>query len=275
MCSPSQALLALLALAGLEGHAWADGAKTDLILVSIGVSKFEFALYEKGVQFAAKDARDVFQLFKAQQGKLFGEVRCKLLTDTEATRVNIEKALAWAKLHATPRSLVIVFLAGHGGPDPLGEYEFLPHDADPFLPSTKVTGKKIRSLLQDIPGRRLLLLDTCHAGGFNGKDAGFITLASCTAQEQSSELLAARNGYFTSVLLEGLSGKADKNGDGTITLTEVTGYLRTKLTPLTGGLQTPTLQQPAHLAAALPLVEVLPILPATTTALNNRQEFRR
>src|SRR5262245_31390401 len=93
----SKPLVALLVLMGAVGQGQADTPKPDLIVVSIGVSKFEFAPFEAGVQFAAKDASDVARQFKAQQGKLFSEVRCKLLTDSEATLANVYKALVWAK----------------------------------------------------------------------------------------------------------------------------------------------------------------------------------
>ena len=47
------------------------------------------------------------------------------------------------------------------------------------------------------------------------------------------------NGAFTEVLLEGLSRHADENGNGMISVSELTGYLTRRVPGLTGGAQTP------------------------------------
>jgi uncharacterized caspase-like protein len=239
----------------VAGQARADGAKPTLYMVSVGISKFQSKGNEGGVMYAAKDARDVAEMFKKQEGKLFDKVECMLLTDKDATRANIVKALGWLKTKATADSQVIVFLAGHGGPDPLGEYFYVTHDSHRLLPSTNVTGRMLADALQRLPGKRLLMLDTCHAGGFAGKNADFITLAACSAQETSGEMVSTQNGYFTNVLLDGLSGKADLDKDGVITMAEINSFVKGNLLKLTAGRQHATLLAAEHLSMTLPLVQ--------------------
>ena len=248
-------LKSFVVVLAIAGPARADDSKPTLYLVSVGVSKYTYKPYERGVFYAAKDARDIANLFKSQEGNKYGKVEVKLLTDSQATQANIQKALTWLKTKATQDSQVIVFLAGHGGPDPLGRYEYVPNDTHPVLPSSKISGKMLFDALEHLPGQRLLLLDTCFAGGFAGKKASFLTLASCNAKETSTELSSKQNGCFTSVLVSGLSGKADLNKDGIVTLSEVTTYIKSNLSALTGGKQHVTCLGTSNQEFALPLVQ--------------------
>ena len=52
------------------------------------------------------------------------------------------------------------------------------------------------------------------------------------------------NGAFTKALVEGLSGKADYQANGVITVNELDLYLAERVKELTGGWQTPTTAKP-------------------------------
>src|SRR5207248_1824965 len=106
----------------------------------VGVSQHQHATFDLGVKYAAKDATDVAALLRGQEGKMFSRVTCKLLTDGGATRRDVEEALAWLGKTAGPDSCVIVYFAGHGGPDAVGEYRFITYDAHPYLDSTHLSG---------------------------------------------------------------------------------------------------------------------------------------
>jgi uncharacterized caspase-like protein len=245
-----------LALLLLAPAAPAQDPKPPLWAVCIGVSRHQHASLDAGVQYAAKDAADVANLLTRQEGKVFGRVECKVLTDAQATCAGVEKALAWLRASARPGDCTIVYLAGHAGPDAVGEYRFIPYDAHPLLDSTQLSGAALRKLLQQVSGTRFLMLDTCHAGGVGGPDAGFVTLASCSARQQSHEHPSVKNGYFTRALVEALSGKADLNGDQVVTLAELGTYLSGRLRELSEGKQEATVQRPASVKAEFPLAMV-------------------
>jgi uncharacterized caspase-like protein len=259
---PPRSLALGVLLLGLAGPAAAQPPRPDLFAVCVGVSKHADPILDKGVTYAAKDALDVAALLKAQQGKLFGRVDCVTLTDAQATRRNIEEALRRLHARAGPNDYVIVFLAGHGGPDTLGRYNFVPHDAHPLLPSTLLPGQPVRDALQKSAGRRFLVLDTCHAGGFMGAGTEFATLAACMAKEFSAEGMTFPNGNFTRAFVEALSGKADANRDGVVTLAELDAYVSERLQALTLGRQQFTMHRPASLQSRLPLAMVGPPAPA-------------
>lgn len=249
-------ILTLALMLAAAGPAFAQQSKPALYMVSVGVSQYQFKKYEAGVAYAAKDATDVARLFKNQEGKLFSRVESRLLTDNQATLKNIEQAIDWATKKASANAYVVVFLAGHGGPNAIGQYSYVTHDAHPLLDSTRVQGQLLRDLLQASKGKRFLILDTCHSGGFSGSGCDFVTMAACMAKEFSSEKAEIRNGFFTHALVEALSGKADMNKDGAVTLAEMDAYVADRVQTLSKGKQQSTMHRPATMQSRLPVALV-------------------
>jgi hypothetical protein len=241
--------------------------KPNLFVVSVGASKYLSKNYEKGVSFSAKDAQNVADHFRAQQGKRYHRVETKVLLDEKATLANLRTAMDWLQASATPELHVVVYLSGHGGSNALGGYTYILHDSQPLIASSRMQGTWLRDRLRKVAGRRLLLLDTCHAGGFGFADADFAALASCGSKEQSSEASTLRNGYFTRCLLDGLAGKADQNADGDVTFAELESHLGRHLPGLTKGQQHLTAHCPASFAADLPLVRVAASPPPPAAAV--------
>ena len=93
--------------------------------------------------------------------------------------------------------------------------------------------------------QKLLVLDCCHAGGEKGESVagsssqelgasfrsaeGLVTLASCRKQETSREWEAKGHGLFTYFLAEGLTGKADADGNGVVDSDELYSYVFQKV----------------------------------------------
>jgi uncharacterized caspase-like protein len=130
--------------------------------------------------------------------------------------------------------LVALFLAGHGiNMD--GRFYFLPQDVDlssaARLKATSLSQKMLSESIAGMSASRVAVaIDACYAGAFAvqdsvkpqqgralagslAEDTGRFVLAG-TSNEQ--EALDGINGHgvFTKVLLEGLSGKADKEVEG-------------------------------------------------------------
>lgn len=112
-----------------------------------------------------------------------------------------------------------------------------------------LTPAQLRTLFDQVPGTKVLILDACHSGAVIGKGVnnGFENLfegsdykviCSSGGAEQSwfwsgetkRGLQTAGAGYFSDALVSALSSKgnyaADDNRDGIITLTELKRYLR-------------------------------------------------
>jgi uncharacterized caspase-like protein len=246
----------------------ADQSPTSLTFVAVGISRYNGG--ERNLKWAAKDARDLSAVLKAQQGKLFAAVQGITLTDEQATAVNIRQALTWANSKASIQSLTLIYFAGHGGVGLLGSYGIPAYDYTKLRPrETEITWSELRAALEGMSGRVLLILDTCHAaqGANNNTPAsplavasGFrnnvITFAASMADQVSDEKDHLKNGVFTYALIEALSGKADANGDGIITLAEVDAYVADRVEKLSNGKQQTAMERPATVRSNLPLARM-------------------
>ena len=107
-------------------------------------------------------------------------------------------------------------------------------------------------------GRVLVLLDACHSGGVAGDGPALTSnanllpivaasnvtvLTSSTGNEFSREDDKWNHGAFTKVLLDALGKDADENHGGLIWMTQLTHYVVTHVTDLTGGQQHPGVEQ--------------------------------
>jgi uncharacterized caspase-like protein len=104
-------------------------------------------------------------------------------------------------------------------------------------------------------GRVLVLLDACRAGGALATGQALAAdatrlraalvgpnvtvLTSSNAAQLSREDPRWGNGAFTEIVLEALSGKADADRNGLISVSELTGYLTRHVPGLTDGAQSP------------------------------------
>lgn len=237
-----------------------------LNLVAIGIADYQSAGLK--LTYPAKDAQDVAAIFQGMRSKLYSEVRVSTLLDRQATRSGILDTLRGVRDRATPRDVSVIFLSGHGlTSESSSSYYFLPADADPLVASTLVDGRDLRDLLGQTQGKVVLLLDTCHSGNVLGEgrmrgldDAiklarfineltsasnGVVVLSSSTGRQLSLESEAWGNGAFTKALREGLGGRADPDHSGRVTLSMLETYLRTRVTELTHGAQTPVVGKPS------------------------------
>ncbi len=77
---------------------------------------------------------------------------------------------------------------------------------------------------------------------------GVIVFAASSGNQFSLENARWGNGAFTKALLEGISGKADFNQSGRITINMLDLYLSERVKVLTDGQQTPTTTKPKTIA---------------------------
>ncbi len=238
--------------------------KPKLYVLAVGVSKYKNADYNLGL--AAKDATDFAAVFQKQQGKLYGEVVVKLLTDDKASKDDVLDGLEWLKQQVTAHDVGVMFLAGHGMNDNTGNFFYLPHNADPDkLMRTGVAQNDIKMTLNSLAGKAMFFVDTCHSGNALGSsktraiggttdafvselasaENGVIVFSSSTGKQLSQENPAWGNGAFTKAVVEGLSGKADFAKNGKITHKGLDYYVTERVKELTKGQQSPVSISPS------------------------------
>ncbi|MET0336036.1 MAG: caspase family protein, partial [Rhizobacter sp.] len=278
-----------------------------LWLVVTGVSRFDSVLACEAqknckVQVTAlpnttRDARELAAVLTRHTGKLFSGVNTVLLaedTPDQPTKANLVSRLKELE-QVSPDDTVLVFVASHGfTADPAsGEYYFLTKDstqqdllavfsAKPGQPvdaraaASLMSGSELHALLKRVPGKRILVLDTCHSGSADGRTDPY-ALSKRSASAQIAVLSASQgdqlsyeippdgsgstpqHGAFTYALMEALSGSTGAKGP--VTLDNAFRYVGPRVTellkrvprkPSQGALQTPVLSaNPALAGTAL------------------------
>lgn len=238
--------------------------KPKLYVLAIGVSKYANPSYN--LDFPAKDAEDFAAALLRQKGGLYREVVVKTLTDANATRDNVVDALDWIRTQTTSKDVAMIFFAGHGVNDGLNRYYFCPYNFSlDRQSSTGVGMNEIKTTVENIAGKVVLFVDSCHSGNVFGTaksrgnladingfvnelssaENGAIIFAASTGRQVSLEDAAWHNGAFTKALVEGLTGKAEIAGKGKVTVNSLDLYVSERVKELTKGQQTPTTAKPA------------------------------
>jgi len=235
--------------------------RPKLYVLAVGVSAYPepYTLHT-----AARDASDFAEMMKRQNGRLYRDVEVRLLTDDKASRDNILDGLEWLQRSTTQHDVAMVFLSGHGDNDAFGTYYFMPVNFDPDrLKRTAIEFSQIRETVQNLAGKVVCFVDTCHAGNVMGGRArggvvdinavvnelasaenGAVVFAASTGRQVALERDEWGNGAFTKALLEGLAGRADYQGTGKITVNMLDLYISERVKELTHGQQTPSTTKP-------------------------------
>ena len=213
----------------------------DSWAVVIGIN--DYAKWPK-LQYAVKDAQAMRQVLIEKFG--FAAERVISLHDGQATRNGILAAfhekLAHGGLKKNDR--VFVFFAGHGATRKLTSGRdvgyIIPADADPAqLATDAIPMTEIQNIAESLAAKHVLfVMDACYSGlgltrgvgsgGFlreNAKRIGRQMLTAGGADQLVADGGPNGHSIFTWTLLQGLAGKADLNGDGLITATELAAYI--------------------------------------------------
>lgn len=238
----------------------------------IGISKYRDSEVPR-LEFASADATAFHQWLVSPTGGAYEPAHVKLLCDEQATGTAIRDALFnWLK-QPIEEDLVTIYYAGHGSPespDNLKNLFLLPYDVDySRIGSTGFPMWDIEtSLKRFIRAKRVVIIaDACHAAGVgqqfdiarragrgmkvNPVGKGFSDLSSvgdsvcvlsaadASQYSQEGERWGGGHGVFTHYLLQGLDGKGDTNGDGTVTVGELIPYVSEQVRRATGSAQCP------------------------------------
>lgn len=233
--------------------------KPKLYILAVGISNYKDPSLK--LNFAHKDAEDFAKEMTKQKGKLYEDVKVKLLLNENATKDEILDGLDWLQKETTHKDLAMVFIAGHGVNDNSGIYYFLPYNVD--IEKLKRTGlpfSDIKNTVASIAGKVTMFVDTCHSGNVMGKRAvtditgvineltsaenGVVVFSSSTGRQYSLEDPTWGNGAFTKALVEGLQGRADLLGKGKITINMLDAFIAERVKEITKGKQTPVTAKP-------------------------------
>ena len=222
--------------------------KPTFYIVAIGVNEFPKWTLDKTLLNAVNDANYIKEVFQKRSNKLFrGRVKIKPYTlDTKSTtKENISNIIEEVRKNIKPNDYFLLYVASHGIIKGKGEdmrYYFAPSDfsINPKYWAIKrgVKENEISEYLLNIPSIfRIAILDTCHSGrtvdsikdDLKGLSFAKKNAVSILASAKSTQLANDKykgHGLFTYVLVDGLNGKADYNGNGVVDSIEIAQYVR-------------------------------------------------
>lgn len=219
------------------------------------------------------------------------------LLNSDAARDGITTSFGLMKAKQTrvrPDDLMVVFFAGHGDllgadgkpvpppaagvlaarglPADAGSFVFCCPNYTPARPgATAVSGEELFDALANVNCRKLVLLDTCHAGGaaeanalrrFIPNGQGPVVIAACDQSELSFEDEKLGHGVFTYAVMEALGSKfrvTDANIDGVLTPAELYDYVAARVPVLVREIRPGNTQNPICFPhpSALPKVAIV------------------
>lgn len=227
--------------------------------IAIGIGDFRHPSLSM-VPFAAHDAEIMADYFNKLSG--IPSEHIQLLTDSHALKDDlIEVFEGWLPQQVEPGSEVMIFIAGRALVNPsTGAVSLIPHEADPSSPLRLVSLRRVHEALARLPiHRAVLIMDlTWTSSGpepsADGKEPTWAAVPAAlrgekllhiigtSGHDQAHQYEEGRHGLFTYFLLKGLSGAADRDENGIVSVGELCGYVREHVTATATG----TYQQAQH-----------------------------
>ena len=236
-----------------------------LHVLAIGIDHFGEKAGGLRLDYAVEDAHDFASALlssqKSASGKatLYADVSLQNLSNDKADRTAILEAMdAMARsmrASGSDQDVAVILISSHGEMIE-GQFYLVPYGFDVRTPTAMETSaisadefaRKVKTLAER--GKVLLLLDACHSGavGPSGNpDASVLrnavnldnvtVLTSSRKDEFSQESPAWNHGAFTQAFLDALSGGADREGRGVISMPELAEAMDKDLETLTKGKQ--------------------------------------
>ena len=218
--------------------------KPDLYVLTAAVNRYrDKSLW---LNYAVPDAQSVAAGFQKQKSGLYRNVHVSQLNDGDVTKEKLAAEFSRLSEHIRADDVFVFFVSGHGTTYDDGDYYYLPSDfrytSKDSIPNGGISKNDLLANLSKIKaGKTLVMLDTCNSGAFLS-DSNKRGLSEKTAIDRltratghatlaaSSDTQSAMEGYnghgvFTYVFLEGIAGAADSDGDGYVTLNELSTFV--------------------------------------------------
>jgi Caspase domain len=232
------AILSVLFVAAAPSHADDKVSLPECHILSIGVENYPNAQQLPG---CAADATFLANRFSEQQGKLFSKTDKTILTNSAASQAAIEREMNRISNIGKAGDWVVLVYSGHNS-NKGTNWGFLSQD------EKHVSGKKIANLADALAKQDkkvIVIMDNCFSGNLrlmsqdallrhNSHSKGGIVLMVASVPTQTSITRMHQFSVFSKAIDEALSGQADYNGDGMVTLQEVRTYVYARVHHMLG-----------------------------------------
>lgn len=229
---------------------WDGVASTEppaLYVLAVGVN--DYADGRLKLNYAAADARAFGDAMQKVGAGLFASVEVVTLLDAEVTEARLDAAFADLGAKVKSQDVFLFFLAGHGKTVE-GKYYFIPQDfrfqGDDPIRAGGIDQDRWQEWAARVRAKKsVLIYDTCESGSLTGTRSVDAAMAQTAAVERltramgrtvlsaSTDDAPALEGYqghgvMTWAMLDAL-GQGDTNGNATIEVTELAGWLDVKV----------------------------------------------
>jgi uncharacterized caspase-like protein len=225
-------------------------------VLAVGVCKFADTRIPQ-LKYCVADAKSVIDYFRADG---VPAERTILLTDEDASRPAVVRALTGIAAKIGPQDRFFFFYSSHGAGDTAGRTYFITFDTViDNLAATAIPMQELKKAVQGINCRDVvLMIDTCHSGGAKAlerpdekafdkllrtadRQTRVAILTSSRTHESSMEMEELGHGAFTYYLLRGLAGESDNfPRDGRVSVTELFDYVMVAVPRATDRAQHPS-----------------------------------
>jgi hypothetical protein len=181
--------------------------------IFVGISRYRGE--NSDLPGSAEDAQSLARAF--ERAGWMQRNHAVVLTDEQATSEGVRQAFRNIAPRVGPRDLLVFFFDGHGNANELD------------LRGRDLTRRDLARALDPVRGRSLIVLDSCHAGGFSSvvrerpERAG---LFSSRADEESSTApQVGAGGWLAYHFRRAVEGGVSRSSDGSIALDDVVRFV--------------------------------------------------
>jgi WD40 repeat protein len=237
------------AVASVFAH-YSPTRKPQLYALVVGIQ--DFVNSSLNLKYSVADANAIAEIIQKKAAPLFDNVHVETLTTPKTTSKEALTAAFARYQKIEPGDVFLFYVATHGTLESADlarrEYFLIPSNfntiSDAAIRRDALSEGELKRMIASIPAtRKLLLLDTCHAGAMgdammvNTRDlaesgavtvlAGAVgsTILSASASDQEALEGEDGHGLFTSVLLRGLGGRADLLKHGAVKTLDLAVYV--------------------------------------------------
>lgn len=227
--------------------------KGETYAVIVGISDYE-DVNIPDLQFAHRDAEAFKNYLQSPSGGNISQDNITLLLNEDATGGNVHKAMYELLKKAGSKDKCVIYFSGHGDVETIFQDEpghLLLYDTPAEIyqiNSLRVNDLKriVSTLSTKNEAQVYIYTDACRSGNLSGSEvngaqataaalnaqfSNEVKLMSCQANEYSVEgtQWGEGRGVFSYHLIDGLSGLADADENGTVSLQELERYLEDEI----------------------------------------------